>query len=94
MDHSTFSLLLEDLRHVVAQALAPAIVFAAGSFAAPLAHASPEAGATPLMTKPLADYLGKEGLMLLVEYPPGSIDPVHRHDAHAFIYVLEGSIVM
>jgi len=32
--------------------------------------------------------------MLLVEYPPGSVDPVHRHDAHAFIYVLEGSIVM
>ena len=32
--------------------------------------------------------------MLLVEYPPGSVDPVHRHDAHAFIYVLESSIVM
>jgi quercetin dioxygenase-like cupin family protein len=74
--------------------LAPTIVIAAGSFAAPLAHASPEAIATSLMTKPLTDYPGKEGLMLLVEYPPGSIDPVHRHDAHAFIYVLEGSIVM
>ena len=72
----------------------PAIVIAAGSFAAPLANASPEAVATPLMTKPLPDYPGKEGLMLLVEYPPGSVDPVHRHDAHAFIYVLEGSIVM
>ena len=33
-------------------------------------------------------------LMLLVEYPPGGADPVHRHDAHGFIYVLEGSIVM
>jgi quercetin dioxygenase-like cupin family protein len=74
--------------------LVPAIVIAAGSFAAPLANASPEAVATPLMTKPLPDYPGKEGLMLLVEYPPGSVDPVHRHDAHAFIYVLEGSIVM
>jgi quercetin dioxygenase-like cupin family protein len=29
-----------------------------------------------------------------VEYPPGSKDPIHRHNAHAFIYVLEGSIVM
>ena len=77
------------LRH-----FAPAIVIAAGSFAAPLANASPEAAATPLMTQPLADYPGKEGLMLLVEYPPGSVDPVHRHDAHAFIYVLEGSIMM
>jgi quercetin dioxygenase-like cupin family protein len=32
--------------------------------------------------------------MLLVEYPPGGSDPVHRHDAHAFVYVLEGSIAM
>ncbi|GAB1832915.1 hypothetical protein MyNCGM70_58170 [Achromobacter xylosoxidans] len=32
--------------------------------------------------------------MLLVDYPPGGADPVHRHDAHAFVYVLEGSIVM
>jgi quercetin dioxygenase-like cupin family protein len=32
--------------------------------------------------------------MLTVEYPPGGADPVHRHDAHGFIYVLEGSIVM
>ena len=32
--------------------------------------------------------------MITVEYPPGGTDPVHRHDAHAFIYVLEGSIVM
>ena len=32
--------------------------------------------------------------MIVVDYPPGSVDPVHRHDAHAFVYVLEGSIVM
>jgi quercetin dioxygenase-like cupin family protein len=32
--------------------------------------------------------------MIVVTYPPGSVDPVHRHDAHAFVYVLEGSIVM
>ena len=48
----------------------------------------------PLMTKVLPDLPGKEGQMLLVEYPPGSADPVHRHDADAFVYVLEGSIVM
>jgi quercetin dioxygenase-like cupin family protein len=53
-----------------------------------------EAIVTPLMTKPLDDYPGKEALMLMVEYPPGSVDPVHRHHAHAFVYVLEGSIVM
>ena len=32
--------------------------------------------------------------MITVEYPPGSVDPIHRHNAHAFVYVLEGSIVM
>ncbi|HEX9876409.1 MAG TPA: cupin domain-containing protein [Gammaproteobacteria bacterium] len=41
-----------------------------------------------------ADIPGKEVLMLTVEYPPGGADPVHRHDAHGFVYVLEGSIVM
>lgn len=53
-----------------------------------------EAKVTTLMSKPLPDIPGKELLMITVEYPPGSHDPVHRHNAHAFIYVLEGSIVM
>src|SRR5262247_2745789 len=42
----------------------------------------------------LADYPGKEGLMIEVSYPPGAQDVVHRHDAHAFVYVLEGQIIM
>jgi len=49
---------------------------------------------TPLMTKELADLPGKEALMLTVVYPPGGGDPVHRHNAHAFVYVLEGTVVM
>jgi quercetin dioxygenase-like cupin family protein len=49
---------------------------------------------TPVMTQKLPEYPGKEALVLNVEYPPGAADPVHRHDAHAFVYVLEGSIVM
>ena len=53
-----------------------------------------EAKVTPLLSKDLANLPGKEGLMLSVEYPPGSSDPIHRHYAHAFVYVLEGSIVM
>jgi quercetin dioxygenase-like cupin family protein len=53
-----------------------------------------EAQVTPLMSKDLADFPGKEGLMITVVYPPGSSDPIHRHNAHAFVYVLEGSIVM
>lgn len=67
--------------------------------AQPAEHASPTSTApmakvADLMTKALKDYPGKEGKMILVTYPPGSVDPVHRHHAHAFVYVLEGSIVM
>ena len=46
------------------------------------------------MSKDLPNYPGKEGLTIMVEYPPGSSDPVHRHNADAFLYVLEGSVVM
>ena len=53
-----------------------------------------EAKVAPLMSKALAENPGKEVLMITVEYPPGSVDPVHRHNAQAFVYVLEGSIVM
>jgi quercetin dioxygenase-like cupin family protein len=56
--------------------------------------AAQEAKVTELMSKDLTEFLGKEGLMITVEYPPGSVDPIHRHNAHGFIYVLEGSIVM
>jgi quercetin dioxygenase-like cupin family protein len=55
---------------------------------------TPQAKVTPLMSKDLTEFPGKEALMIIVEYPPGSIDPIHRHNAHAFVYVLEGSIVM
>ena len=53
-----------------------------------------EAKVAELMSKDLTNFPGKEGLMITVEYPPGSSDPIHRHNAHAFVYVLEGSIVM
>jgi quercetin dioxygenase-like cupin family protein len=53
-----------------------------------------EAKITPLLSKDLADIPGREALMITVEYPPGSSDPVHRHNAHGFIYVLEGTVVM
>ena len=53
-----------------------------------------DAQVTPILSKDLADFPGKEGLMITVVYPPGASDPIHRHNAHAFVYVLEGSIVM
>ena len=47
-----------------------------------------------VMSKELADIAGKEVVMITVEFPPGGADPAHRHNAHGFIYVLEGSVVM
>ena len=49
---------------------------------------------TSLMSKDLPENPGKEALMITVEYAPGGSDPIHRHNAQAFVYVLEGSIVM
>ena len=47
-----------------------------------------------LMSKDLVGVPGKEVSMITVEYPPGGTDPVHKHHAQAFVYVLEGSILM
>ena len=60
----------------------------------PVTLLAQEAKVTDLMSKDLPNLPGKEGLMITVDYPPGSSDPIHRHNAHAFVYVLEGSIVM
>jgi len=56
--------------------------------------AAQQAQVTELISKNLAEAPGKEALMITVEYPPGASDPIHRHNAHAFVYVLEGSVVM
>src|SRR5215510_13967640 len=53
-----------------------------------------EAKVTPLMSKDLKDFPGKELLMITVEHVPGGSNPSHRHNAHAMLYVLEGSVVM
>jgi quercetin dioxygenase-like cupin family protein len=61
-------------------------------FAVPSVAENPKV--TSLLTKELAGVSGKEGVMLTVEYPPGASSSKHRHNAHTFVYVLEGSIVM
>ncbi|WP_326540386.1 cupin domain-containing protein [Pseudorhodoferax sp.] len=77
------------------QKIACAVAIACGCASAAIAHtAAPHPSVGTLMTKPLADIPGKEVIMITVEYPPGGADPIHRHDAHAFVYVVEGSIVM
>ncbi len=60
----------------------------------PEGHDAPPPVVKPVMTQPLPDYPGKEGLLLTVDYPPGGSSPLHHHDAYAFVYVLEGSVVM
>ena|SRR5688572_21287815 len=74
--------------------LVPAVVVTVTALAAPCGYAADSATVKSLMTKPLPEFPGKEAEMITVDYAPGAVDPVHRHDAHAFIYVLEGTIVM
>ena len=57
-------------------------------------YADDEAKVTPLIQRAFPDLPGKEGLVLMVEFAPGHVDTPHRHDAHVFVYVLEGSIEM
>jgi quercetin dioxygenase-like cupin family protein len=68
--------------------------FASLAMAAQPALAAPDVDVASVLSKDLPDLPGKEGLVLTVTYAPGGADPVHRHDAHAFVYVLEGEIVM
>ncbi|NVN44791.1 cupin domain-containing protein [Asaia siamensis] len=65
-----------------------ALLFLAG------AQARAETRVTPLITHDLSGIPGKEGAMLVVDYAPGGSDPIHRHNASVFVYVLEGSVVM
>ncbi|MBN9614965.1 MAG: cupin [Acidobacteriales bacterium 59-55] len=56
--------------------------------------AAQQAKVTPLMQKDLTGIPGKEGVMLTVEYAPGEDSAIHRHNAHVFVYVLEGTVIM
>src|SRR5215475_2374425 len=73
--------------------LGTVLVLAASAQLPTPADAAPQPVVVPVMQKDLADLPGKEMLMITVEYPPGTVESVHRHDAHAFLYVLEGTIV-
>lgn len=78
------------LRLIFACLLASTVAAGAAETAAPATATK----VTPLMSKDLQGVAGKEGSLFLVEYPPGGSDPVHRHNASVFVYVLEGSVVM
>lgn len=61
---------------------------------AALTLAAQSAKITPMLTKELAEMPGKEASMVTVEYAPGGSSAAHRHNAHVFVYVLEGTVVM
>ena len=44
-----------------------------------------QAKVTPLLSKEFKEFPGKEGLLILVDPPPGGSDPIHRHNAEAFV---------
>ena len=71
-----------------------ALMFLTAGTLAAQQPADKDARVTPLMTKALAENPGKEVMMITVEYAPGGTDPIHRHNAQAFVYVLEGTVVM
>jgi quercetin dioxygenase-like cupin family protein len=73
--------------------LGTALVVACSAQLASPARAAPQPVVTPVMLKDLPDEPGKEMLMIAVDYPPGTVETIHRHDAHAFVYVLEGTII-
>ena len=78
------------LRILIAAAIMP---LATGQVSIALAQ---QTKVTPLMAQPLPGFSGpeKEGTVALVEFPPGTSSMAHRHNAHVFVYVLEGSLVM
>jgi quercetin dioxygenase-like cupin family protein len=60
--------------------------------AAQTAGAAPQSSRKVLMTKDLADFPGKEALVYVIEYPPGTNNVPHRHDAHVFLHILSGQL--
>ncbi len=71
-----------------------AFLLLAGLAAGALALAAERSGTVPLRSQPLADLPNKVADMVTVEYAPGQSTPPHRHNAHVFVYVLEGALVM
>ena len=77
----------------ISRTLGTALVLACIAQLSQPAHAAPQPVVFPVMQKDLADVPGKEMVMITVEYPPGAVEHIHRHNAYAFLYVLEGSII-
>ena len=58
------------------------------------AQDAPRSVGKDLMVKQLGDLAGQEAVVRANVYPPGTSNPPHRHDAHVFLHVLEGQLVV
>jgi quercetin dioxygenase-like cupin family protein len=58
------------------------------------AQDAPRAVGKDLMVKALPDFAGKEAVVRANVYPPGASSPPHRHDAHVFLHLLEGELIV
>jgi quercetin dioxygenase-like cupin family protein len=79
-------------KRIVASAAIAATFFVAGDLRAH--QGDDNVTVTTVTRRPLPEYAGKEGMLVIVDYAPGHVDHVHRHPGHAFIYVLEGTVEM
>jgi quercetin dioxygenase-like cupin family protein len=79
---------------IALKGLAVSLIFTFATFSTQQLSAAEPPVVVFVFTQELQDIPGKEVLIITVEYPPGGADPVHRHDAHGFIFVLEGSVTM
>ena len=55
---------------------------------------TPRSVGKDLMVKELPDLAGREALVRANVYPPGTSNPPHRHDAHVFLHILEGQLIV
>ena len=72
------------------------VIMLLASLPAPAAAQStaPRSVGKDLMMKDLADLAGKQAVVRANEYPPGTSNPPHRHNAHVFLHLLEGQLIV
>lgn len=71
-----------------------AVLVMFSSVAAAQSSAPPRSSGKDLMVRELPDLAGKEALVRANVYPPGTSNPPHRHDAHVFLHILEGQLIV
>ena len=58
------------------------------------AQDTPRSVGKDLLVKQFGDLAGQEAVVRANVYPPGTSNPPHRHNAHVFLHVLEGQLIV